>query len=91
MHKSLNRIIIFTSLKSFSPSARRAVMTGMNQLTGKVQEDNADKLGTDKFEVSWHGTARPEHQEWQGKVYTKEQLASVCGLGSVTGLLGANC
>ena len=72
-------------------AARRAVMTGMNQLTGKVQEDNADKLGTDKFEVSWHGTARPEHQEWQGKVYTKEQLASVCGLGSVTGLLGANC
>lgn len=56
-----------------------------------MQEDNADKLGTDKFEVSWHGTARPEHQEWQGKVYTKEQLASVCGLGSVTGLLGANC
>lgn len=91
MHKSLNCLSIFTSLKSFSPSARRAVMTGMNQLTGKVQEDNADKLGTDKFEVSWHGTARPEHQEWQGKVYTKEQLASVCGLGSVTGLLGANC
>lgn len=56
-----------------------------------MQEDNADKLGTDKFEVSWHGTARPEHQEWQGKVYTKEQLESVCGLGSVTGLLGANC
>lgn len=56
-----------------------------------MQEDNADKLGTDKFEVSWHGTARPEHQEWQGKVYTKEQLTSVCGLGSVTGLLGANC
>ena len=72
-------------------AARRAVMTGMAQLTGKVNEMNAEKLGTDTFEVSWHSGARPSHQEWQGKWYTGEKLVSVCGLGTVTGLNGANC
>lgn len=72
-------------------AARRAVMTGMTQLTAKVNEDNAEQLGTDMFEVSWHGGARPEHQVWQGKWYTKVQLETVCGLGTVTGLCGANC
>lgn len=38
-----------------------------------------------------HGGARPSHQEWQGKWYTREELISVCGLGTVTGLHGANC
>lgn len=72
-------------------AARRAVMTGMSQLTAKVNEDNAKTLGTEYFEVSWHGGARPSHQVWQGRVYSKEQLVSVCGLGIVTGLCGANC
>lgn len=72
-------------------AARRAVMTGMTQLTAKVNEQNAEQLGTDMFEVSWHGGARPEHQVWQGKWYTKAQLETVCGLGTVTGLCGANC
>ena len=72
-------------------AARRAVMTGMGQLTGKVNEMNAEELGTDMYEVSWHGGARPSHQVWQGRWYTMEQLKSVCGLGTVTGLNGANC
>lgn len=72
-------------------AARRAVMTGMSQLTGKVNEMNAEKLGTDTYEVTWHSGARPSHQVWQGKWYTMEELISVCGLGTVTGLNGANC
>lgn len=28
---------------------------------------------------------------WQGRVYSKEELETVCGLGTVTGLCGANC
>ncbi len=31
------------------------------------------------------------HPEWQGKVYTMDELKSVCDLGTVTGLCGANC
>lgn len=72
-------------------AARRAVMTGLSQITGKITDYNAKKLGTEYFEVTWHAGARPTHAVWQGKVWTKEQLVSVCGLGTVTGLLGANC
>jgi hypothetical protein len=72
-------------------AARRAVMTGVSQLTRKISEMNADKLGTEHYEVAWHAGARPSHAVWQGKVWSKEQLVTVCGLGTVTGLLGANC
>lgn len=72
-------------------AVRRAVLTGVSQITGKVSERNAALLGTDYFEVDWHVGARPEHRIWQGKVYTYKQLQTVCGLGTVTGLHGANC
>lgn len=72
-------------------AARRAVMTGAANLTGEIADYNAKKLGTEYFEVEWHAGARPTHAVWQGRVWTKEQLYSVCGLGTVTGLLGANC
>ena len=71
-------------------AARRAVMTGMTQLTAKVNEDNAEALETDWFEISWHSGARPSHW-WGGKWYTKEQLTTICKLGDVQGLCGANC
>ena len=72
-------------------AARRAVMTGVSQLTGKINEMNAEKLGTEYFEIDWHAGARPSHAEWQGKVWSKKELVTVCGLGTVTGLNGANC
>lgn len=72
-------------------AARRAIMTGMSQITGKITDYNAEKLGADHFEVAWHSGARPTHAVWQGKVWTREQLVNVCGLGSATGLLGINC
>lgn len=72
-------------------AARRAVMTAVSQITGKITEYNAEKLGTEHFEVEWHAGARPTHAVWQGRVWSKEQLYSVCGLGTVTGLLGVNC
>lgn len=72
-------------------AARRAIMTGVSQITGKITDYNAEKLGADHFEVAWHSGARPTHAVWQGKVWTREQLVNVCGLGSATGLLGVNC
>lgn len=70
---------------------RRAILTGVSQITRQVNERNAQILGTEYYEVSWHPSARPEHREWQGKVYSHKQLIDICGLGSVTGLCGANC
>lgn len=71
-------------------AVRRAVVTGFNQVVAKINEDNAKKLGTDMYEVSWHSGHRPSH-DWGGKWYNYEQLESICGLGEVDGLCGANC
>lgn len=72
-------------------AARRAIMTGLSQLSGRISDTNAQRLGTEYFEIDWHSGARPEHRAWQGKVWSREQLTTVCGYGTVTGLLGANC
>ncbi len=72
-------------------AARRAVMTGVSQLTGKISDMNAEKLGTEYYEVAWHSGARPSHAAWQGKVWSKKELITVCGLGTGPGLLGWNC
>lgn len=87
------RTIDYASGRSYrvNVAARMAVMTAVSQITGKISEYNAQKLGTEYFEVEWHAGARPTHAVWQGRVWSKEQLYSVCGLGTVTGLLGANC
>lgn len=72
-------------------AARRALLTGFGQLTGHITDLNAQRLGTDYFEVTWHAGARPDHAAWQGKVYTKTQLVLICGLESGEGLKGWNC
>lgn len=78
-------------------AARRAVMTGVAQLTDKVNEKNAEELHTDHWEVEWHmgarntGTGFMNHQSWQGKVYSSEEMRTVCGLGEMLGFAGINC
>ena len=86
-------------------AARRAVMTGVNQLCAKYTEQSAGYLNTPYFEVSAHAGARDKpgpspwssHKEWQGKVYSTKSgdkypnIYEVCGLGAVDGLEGANC
>lgn len=72
-------------------AARRALQTGIGQLTDKVNNDNAEALGTDHFEVTVSRCARPTHAVWQGRVYSSTDLVRVCGLGRVDGLCGANC
>ena len=72
-------------------AVRRAIMTGISQITGKVNERNAEILGTDYYEVSWHAAARPTHRNWQGKVYSSKELVDICGLGTGDGLCGWNC
>lgn len=72
-------------------AVRRAVMTGVSQLAGQIADMNAEELGTDYFEIDWHEGARPSHRKWQGRVWNRQELVTVCGLGTVTGLKGANC
>ncbi len=86
-------------------AARRAVMTGVNQICAKYTEQSAGWLETSYFEVSAHAGARDKpgsspwssHKDWQGKVYSIRagdiypNIYEVCGLGAVDGLEGANC
>ena len=72
-------------------AARRAVMTGVHNLSNKINEQLAKELETDDFEVTAHYGAQPTHAVWQGRVYSRRELESICGLGSVAGLCGANC
>lgn len=72
-------------------AARNAVMTGFRQIQGKINEQVADELGVNSYETTYHIGARASHQVWQGRVFSYEELVTICGLGTVTGLHGANC
>ncbi len=76
---------------SIESATRMNILTGVNQMSSELQLERGQELGWDLYEVTAHSGARPEHAEWQGKVYTEKQLYDICGYGSVTGLCGANC
>ena len=84
-------------------AARRAVMTGVSQLSAQYAEQAAEVLQTDYREITAHQGARDtgvgwqNHKNWQGKVYSVKagdkypSIYAVCGWGEVDGLEGANC
>lgn len=86
-------------------AVRRAVMTGVSQISDTYTQLAAEVLETDHFEISAHIGARDKpgpspwssHKAWQGKVYSIRSgdiypnIYAVCGLGYVDGLEGANC
>lgn len=79
-------------------AVRRAVLTGVNQTSGKLCEMRCDELRCDLVEVSAHYGARPSHAEWQGGVYSRsgrhpeyESLVDATGYGTGEGLMGWNC
>ena len=51
---------------SIEVAARRAILTGVNQTTGKLQVARMDEMGCEFVETTAHGGARPSHAEWQG-------------------------
>lgn len=79
-------------------AARRAVMTGIGQITGHYSEMLAEDLGTDIVEITAHGGARPSHAVWQGKLFSLSgdskkypSLKTETGYGTGPGLKGWNC
>lgn len=48
----------------------RAVRTGISQMSAHVQLARMNEMSVDKVVVSSHLGARPEHQKWQGKIYS---------------------
>ena len=79
-------------------ATRRAIMTGLNQTAAKLSLSRADDMDCDLVEVTAHHGARPSHQVWQGKVYSRSgrsakypDFVSSTGYGSGSGLCGWNC
>jgi hypothetical protein len=77
---------------------RRTVLTGVNQTVGKLQETRADEMGSDLVQTTAHGGARPAHQEWQGKIFSRSgsnkqypDFVTSTGYGTGPGLMGWNC
>lgn len=78
-------------------AVRRAVLSGLGQTVGKLNEILCDELDCDLVEVTAHWNARPSHAEWQGLVYSRSGKNkdypdfAICGYGTGDGLLGWNC
>jgi hypothetical protein len=78
-------------------AVRMNILTGINQTAATITMNNCEELDCDLVETSAHIGARPEHEDWQGEVFSlsgnnpKYRPFSVCGLGTVTGICGINC
>lgn len=79
-------------------AALRCVRTGVSQASAQIQTARMDEMGVDLVLVSSHMGARPSHQIWQGKVYSRSgssekyaDFASSTGYGTGPGLCGWNC
>jgi hypothetical protein len=76
----------------------RCVRTGISQASAQIQLQRMDEFGVDLVVVSSHMGARPSHQVWQGKVYSRSgkskkypDFVSSTGYGTGDGLCGWNC
>ena len=82
----------------------RAVRTGISQACGDITDIRMEEMGWDIVLVSSHFGARvtdrndfTNHYWWQGKFYSKSgrdarfEPFSLCGMGNVQGIHGANC
>ena len=79
-------------------AVRRTVLTGVSQTTGNLQTARADEMGVDLVQTSAHVGARPDHQVWQGKVFSRSGASKTypafvlsTGYGTGAGLCGWNC
>lgn len=83
-------------------AARRAILTGVNQTAGKLQDARMEEMGAEYVETTAHGGARPTHAEWQGKRFhlggdkvldgkMYKDFVRETGYGTGAGLCGWNC
>ena len=83
--------------RTIEAAVRMNVITGISQSAAVKTLADCEQLGCDLVEVSAHAGARPEHEVWQGGVYSisgtsdKYPPLSVTGYGEVDGLCGVNC
>lgn len=95
----------YSSLRTYplDSAIRRDLTTQINKSCGELTLSDADTLGTQLVETSWHMGSRPEHEKWQGKVFSLNpkdtrypyfyapQEQGGTGYGDILGLCGINC
>ena len=83
--------------RTIESAVRMNILTSINQTAANQTLNNCEELDCDLVETSAHIGARPEHEDWQGQIFSrsgnnkKYRPFSVCELGSVTGICGINC
>lgn len=83
--------------RTIESAVRMNILTSVNQTAANQTLNNCEELDCDLVETSAHIGARPEHEDWQGQIFSrsgnnkKYRPFSVCELGSVTGICGINC
>jgi hypothetical protein len=83
--------------RSIESAVRMNILTSINQTAANQTMNNCEELDCDLVETTAHIGARPEHEEWQGQIFSRSgknpnyRPFSVCELGSVTGICGINC
>lgn len=87
-----------TTMTELDVAVRRNVRTGVSQMAGRIMEENLRNSDTDLVITSQHIGSRPEHAEWQNRIFSfsgkskrYKSLEEGTGYGTVTGLKGANC
>ena len=82
---------------SISTTLERFIRTELNNKYTKLLLEVGDAVGVTKWRVSEHANARNKgtgyknHESWQGKDYTLDELYTVTGFGEMLGLGGINC
>lgn len=83
--------------RTIESAVRMNILTSVNQTAANQTLSNCEELDCDLVETSAYIGARPEHEDWQGQIFSrsgnnkKYRPFSVCELGSVTGICGINC
>lgn len=78
-------------------AVRRAALTGVSQTAAQISERYADDMNCDLVETTAHPGARPDHQVWQGKIFSRSgsgkypDFVQNTGYGTGAGLCGWNC
>jgi len=92
-------VISYTSrVDQLDVAMRRAVLTGVSQTTGQMQIERMNEMGVDLVQTSAHIGARPSHQAWQGRIFSRSgrdrrypDFVTETGYGTGPGLMGYNC
>ena len=83
---------------SIEAATRMNMITATNQACARLAETHIQAMGANLVETTSHAGARPEHAEWQGRVFwvktpqgKYKEFASSTGYGTASGLCGVNC